>query len=156
MQNAPFPPRSLLLSPPALSVSLAVLAFLHGLFAWPLLALKSKMGGENMGYFIRQPLGEPGPRGTSASPGPNETFPGFQKPDMPDQPMPFPPMPGGPHGPNMYWHHVGIMGMMSPFTYVMIWLATVVVAAIAGAILAWIYNLIVARLDRANEARATA
>jgi len=66
-QQALTGPRYLVLSPLAAAVALALLAFLKGLFAWPLLVIavahmkagwRSMPGGEPSG-----PGGEPGPEG---------------------------------------------------------------------------------------------
>lgn len=139
------PSRFLLLSPAGMAVAFAVLAFLRGLFAWPLLILlKAHMASQNWVYRVRIPDGTK-PGGPGQEGGPAQGFP-FPDATPPGGPPAFPPMPAGPHGYMMgpEFHHT--MGdMISPFTYVLIWLATIVIAAAAGALLAWIYNLVVAR-----------
>jgi hypothetical protein len=148
------PSRFLLLSPAGMAVAFAVLAFLRGLFAWPLLLLlKAHMASQNWVYRVRIPdAGKPGGPGQEQGPIQGFPLPGASPPSGPPG---FPPMPGGPHGYMMgpEFHHT--MGdMISPFTYVLIWLATIVVAAAAGALLAWIYNLVVARSERTGAKAA--
>ena len=147
------PNRYLLLSPAGMATAFAVLAFLKGLFAWPLLALVHAHMVGWMGGVERSETGpiqiNPGGGGLPAQPG-----------GPPSGPMPAPgadmwKMHGGPHDYGyMAAHHFGGF-WLSPFTYVLIWLATIVVAAVAGALLALIYNWVAERTGRAARATAT-
>ncbi|HZV78652.1 MAG TPA: hypothetical protein VFF60_03455 [Candidatus Binatus sp.] len=149
------PSRFLMLSPAGMAIAFAVLAFLRGLFAWPLLALfKAHMAST---YLERGQWRGPGMWRGGANPGAS-TLPGGP---------PSGPGPGGPGGPGSWQMPGGVHGAMgpgmhhmahfsiSPFTYVLIWLATIVVAAVAGAILAFIYNWVASRSGRTLSEPAT-
>ncbi len=126
-QSSPFLP----LSPAGMAAALATLAFLKGILAIPILfAVHLHMAG--MGGRMRG--GMPG----GAYPGGN--LPGGQ---MPGQ-TPGGTMPGGGVGPHQ-WGHMGAMSHMSAMSHLglwlpLLWLASIVLAGIGGALLAVVYN----------------
>jgi hypothetical protein len=110
--------RYLFLSPTGMAVALAALAFLHGLFAWPFLLLKHHHMGMMRGGMSGQLPGQ---------------VPGQMPGQVPGQ---FPGAMGG-----HLWLHVW-------WALPALWLASIVAAAIAGAIFAVIYNFVAARANR--------
>jgi hypothetical protein len=124
-------PRYLLLSPAGMAVALAALAFLQGLFAWPFLLLKHRGMGMARGGMQGQLPGQ----GPGQLPGQN---PG-QTPGQWHDHM---------YGGHMYGHGL----MLMPWALPALWLASIVAAAIAGAIFAFVYNAVTARLDRNKTA----
>jgi hypothetical protein len=123
-QPAALGARYLFLSPTGMAVALAALAFLRGLFAWPFLLLIHRRMGMGM---MRG--GVPG------------QVPGQMPGQIPGQ------MPGQYHGAMgaHMWLHVW-------WALPALWLASIVAAAIAGAIFAVIYNFVAARANRNQPA----
>jgi len=124
----------LALSPAGMAAALATLAFLRGILAIPILfAAHLHMAG--MGGRMRGRM-------------PGGAYPGGS---LPGGQLPGGSTPGGGMGPHQWGHtgmsHMGAMGHIGLWLP-LLWLATIVLAAIGGALFAVVYNAVAAYVSR--------